>query len=272
MKQKLKHIGLWVVTLTILITAPSSLKAVIIAQDSFDGTGSGFLNGQNTGTGFGGETWNTNSTFFDDPKFDTNARLDYPGVTESGRMVTMRGDFREAWRTVTSGAGFASYLDGNGNIGADGTELWVGVLLGRETNETVGGTLGISFLRDSSSPQTTNESIIYAGDNFNDTNTHMIAIHMQFAAGTDSYTVYTDPNLSLDPTGGVLNTVADLSFDMVRLEGRVFGTPHSQINFDELVFGETAQDLGFPIPEPSTYALVVSAFLALCFFRRRRNQ
>ncbi|MEM6821751.1 MAG: PEP-CTERM sorting domain-containing protein [Verrucomicrobiota bacterium] len=249
-------------------------RAVVIAEDTFNGVGGSFLQGINSGSGFGASsTWDGNST-----SGSENARVSYPGLSYSGLTVAggkagFRGNFRRIYRP-TGGAGFASYLDGSGNIGADGTDLWFSFLLARSSNATSGGSFGVSLLRDAVDPSTTADEVIYfsnlLGGGFQDLDTHMIAVHMEFAAGNDTYTVYVDPDLSLAPTGGVSNSIADLSFDMIKLEGRIFGSPTSDIRFDEVRFGETAVDLGFaPVPEPSTYALLLFACTVFYIVRKK---
>ncbi|MEM6821749.1 MAG: hypothetical protein AAF558_07420 [Verrucomicrobiota bacterium] len=255
----------------------SPLRAAIIAEDFFTSGSGAFLQGKNTGSGFGASSfWDGAVNNFNEDPRNRYPGLSYPSSSSSAGLARFRGDFRELYRTVDGGSGFTSYLDGSGNIGADGTELWFNFLLGRDDNVTAGGSFGMSLLRDAADANTNDDVILYLSSDldagrFRDSDTHMIAVHMEFAAGSDTYTVYVDPDLSLAPTGGAVNTIADLSFDMIRMEGRIWGSPTSHLNFDEIRFGETASDIGFAtVPEPRAYALLLSAFAVFYWIRHSR--
>ncbi|MEM6822843.1 MAG: PEP-CTERM sorting domain-containing protein, partial [Verrucomicrobiota bacterium] len=152
---------------------------------------------------------------------------------------------------------FSAYMDGAGNIGADGTELWLGVLLGRVDTGNTSGELRVDLERDGSLNVRLNSQLP-------DTDTHLLVAHLEFNSGVDdTFTLYVDPDLSLAPTGGVSTNVADLSFDQIALSGGVFGNPKIDIFFDEFRIAESATDLGFAaVPEPSTYALFMISIAA----------
>ncbi len=249
-----------------IVLAPAT-NAAVLASEDFGYTDGVLLNGQSGGTGWGTAWSATNNPAPEDPRQSYSTPVTYAGYGSGGGYVTYRSDFRNATRTLdTMGTGaFSSYLNGSSDIGLDGTELWFSVVNQRLTNTALnsGDTFRFNLLKD-------NAEVLRTTQNNLDGNVHLFVIHIQFQAGNDTVTKYFDPDLSIAPTGGIVSSVADASFDAIQFSGNFFGEPDPVIAVDAIRVAENATDIGFaPVPEPSAFALTGLGLVALLARRRR---
>ena len=239
--------------------ASQSASAQVIAQETFTYFLSPpeYLNGLNGGTGWGG-AWSASTSAGEDPRIKYTGSA-YPGYGNSTPNLEFRSDYRTATRALDTAASGAfdtlGYLDGSSNIGADGTELWISVYYERVANEANGGVGALILRRDGTTSAVTTKKSYTNGD------PHLYVMHIQFNAGADTVTTYFDPNLSAPPTGGVVTTPPDASFDAIQLAGQfdAGASPFATIAFDNIKIGATAADVGFsPVSESVT--IVSSSF------------
>lgn len=258
----------------------STASGAILAEESFDyTTGNAFLQNKNGGTGFG-SPWYDNSFFGSDPQINTAGSLTYPGYTSASNSVTLSSNFRDAHRLLdtSSGGAFDAYLNGSGDVGADGTELWISYLAGDDdTLAQNGRRVDLRFYRDLSNntaePGGSNgtQSLALEMGGLVNSAARLLVAHVQFGVGQDTVTVYIDPDLGQLPTGGTvldpLDTV-DVSFDTLEIAGE-YGTlsPQPFVTFDEIRIASTPEAIGF-VPEPATFGLAMLG-TALLSSRRR---
>ncbi len=255
--KKAATLGLAVATTGLMIT--QSVSAQIIARETFTyfNLPSGdFVNGLNGGIGWGG-AWSASFTAGEDPAIKF-AGTPFPGYGNTQPVLQFRADYRNAIRPLDTSAlgvfGSLGYLNGDSKIGADNTELWISVYHQRTVNPTGGNDAALVLQRNGA-------NIVTARKAFTDSDPHLYVVHIQFAAGADTVTTYFDPNLSAAPTGGIVSSVADASFDGIRLTGLFAGsqTSFATIVFDHIKVGATAADIGFsPMSDPVT--IVSSSF------------
>ncbi|MEM6333931.1 MAG: PEP-CTERM sorting domain-containing protein [Planctomycetota bacterium] len=253
--------------------------AAILANESFEYTGGSFIQGQNGGTGFSSAWLGAPNFFAQDARAVPG--LSYPGYAVSGQSAEMSAaNFRDHHRflDVDPSGPFTDYLDGSGNIGADGTELWISYLGADNTTSLGGGKLDLRLHRDlalaspNAEPPGGNIVLQLELDDLNGVTPDLLVAHIQFGAGQDTVTIYINPDLSQAPTGGSvldLASTVDVSFDAIEMAGEYFANnPIPSGTFDEIRIAETATDIGFVIPEPSSL-LLASAGLILAARRRR---
>lgn len=257
----------------------TSTHGAILANESFEYTGGSFLQGQNGGTGFSSGWLGAPNFFNEDARIAPG--LTYPGYASSGSSARMlQANFRDNHRFLdTDPAGpFAGYLDGAGNIGADGTELWISYLGIDSTASLGGGKLDLRMHRDlalanpNDEPPGANIVLQLELADLNDLNPDLLVAHIQFGASQDTVTIYINPDLSQAPTGGTVVNLAstvDVSFDAIEIAGEYFASPTPSGTFDEIRIAETAADIGF-IPEPGSL-VIASVGMALASVRRRQS-
>jgi hypothetical protein len=251
-----------------------SAYATTIAYEPFNYTAGANLNGQGSaGNGFGGAWSGSNGTI-------ASGSLAYSSFTTAGNSARLVSGERTGRPLDTSVAGpFAAFLDGGGNIGLDGTTLYMGFL---QRTSDPSGFYAFELHRDGTADanrvlQIGRENNIYGvrvqNDNARnvsigteDTATHFIVAKITFGVGNaDSVTVYRDPSALAEPGSGT--TVAnggDLSFDQFSFGN--FSTVKN-VDHDEVRFGATYADV---VPEPASLGLLGIASLGLLVRRRGR--
>lgn len=194
---------------------------------------------------------------------------------------------------------FASYLE-SGRIGANGTSLYISVLLQKASTSNAGYN-AFEFYRSSSADSNRVVSLnTYTGqpdanfyltvgelpnggtfgsvggesginDNlgFTTASATFFVFRFDFGSdGTDTVTIYANPLLSSEPgtaTGQI--SANDLSFDRIAIAAF---TSAPALSVDEIRVGSTYLSVATAVPEPATNAaLLGSAALALAALRRR---
>ncbi len=256
----------------------------IIIYEGFDYTASGNLADQAGGTGFGSNTWGSNNEWT-----ITNTSLSY------GSLVTT-GNATVATRTSSN---IEIFRDFSTTVGGDTTSIWMSFLvsgLGDTFNGlstfngstegtfagALGGTVGGRLISGSSPTHPVSGGTQTIADTltFSAATTYMIVMHFDMTSGA-VHSAWVNPDLNSLGTGsaptvangGVFESTSsntlDYAFDRIRL-GLFNGS--STVTFDEIRIGESWIDVS-PVPEPSSYALMLGIFggaLAACRRRRRR--
>lgn len=235
------------------IGAVCTARAQLLAGESFDYSEGAFIHDQNGGDGFDGR-WLGAPKFFGEDTKAVRPGLAYPGYPSGGGAARMnRADYRGNHRRLDTSAGgpFADHLDGDGNIGRDGTELWIAYLATDGDDGTGGGFANLRFFRKPANPGKPEhaEAVLHLPlTNVLDGNTHLLVAHVAFAAGPDTVTLFVDPDLSVAPASGKTldaETTADASFDTLEISGEYYVKPAPSATWDEIRIGATARDVGF---------------------------
>jgi hypothetical protein len=231
-----------------------------------------------------------------------SASLTYPGVISSAnRFENVHNRLTENIDNSISGP-FAAYRDGLGNIGADGTTLYISVLLRQHPDPQVVNPNSVpvydafELWRGDSSPsgtdgnrkvsidlwtghptstanwygtawQPTNNAVSQAPLIGTDTNTHLFVLKMMFGAGdNDVVSIYADPSGTSEPltASGIISST-DLSFD--RLGTSIFSGQDNALTADEIRIGSSFTDV---VPEPC--GTVIVALAAAGMLRRGRGR
>lgn len=243
-------------------------QAALISYEGFDYTQGANVTGQSGGTGWSG-AWTTTSG-------DTT-------VTSSGLSF---GDLDVTGNAQTTAAGATTigFRSFDSSYGSDGTSFWFSFLAQRNAAVTDfagisfynGGTSGgdrtFSIQRDGAS------SVSWSLSGDADTGiaidvgqTYLLTVEILFNAGDDTVNLYVDPTIggSAPTVADATITISDASFDRIR----VAAANGADYTFDELRFGDTFLDVTpSTIPEPSTYALLVSALMLGVVVIRKRNR
>ncbi len=283
---------------TLLLLASGALAAAgtahsaTLAYEGFD-YATGDLGTSNGGFGWGG-TWTGTNANTD----VVSTSLSFTGVSTSGEKATASFSGGATRALDTSGSGnFSAYIDGNGDIGADGTTLWFSLLA--EDNSTLprvwrlqrdGATIGAigdggntnfwHFAHGASvnggSPGPGGDASAGDGDSTgvsSTTGTAFIVGRIDFVSGVDTAYVWINPVVANgEPLIGSADESATGNWAFDTLQWSVGG---GQVSFvDEYRFGETFDDVTqtvLAIPEPSTAALLmITGLLAGATIRRRR--
>lgn len=271
----------------------SPLGAQSLAYEGFDyPTNLTLINQTATGDGFSGD-WRM-FTGGNSATVVTNS-LSY--VDLNGRSVYLDGNHAQVIAGGTTGRnldtnstglfGLNGYIDGNGNIGADGETLYASFLfqyvytdgqysspftLGRDGDADGNQVFRVETSQDNrlalngmSEPPT----YAYLTSGVVDTNTHFLVLKLVFNSGNDSVYAYLDPtNLLAEPTvaTGSLVDASDFSFDRLSI-GDWQGANNPFI--DEYRFGGSWISV---IPEPGTSAVAALMLLTALGMRAVRRR
>jgi hypothetical protein len=280
-----------VVALAGCLSAAQDARADLLAYEGFsygagDVTASGVLNG---GTGWASGGWQivydgSGSTGIVSGSLAPSSS----SLTTAGNsMQVYYGRFGRFLDTSATGA-FANYLDGSGNIGKDGTSLYMSFVMKapvgqyyemefkKDSLEDAGRIGGIgnnvdsaanSYLR--SNAGATSTSIAPTT-----TNPMLYVVKFDFLSGNnDTVSVYVNPTLGTMPgTATLVKTGAgDMSFDGMTLAS--FQGNSITTNFDEIRFGTTyASVTPTQTPEPGTIALLAMGLLSLLAYAWRKRK
>ncbi len=254
--------------LVTLLFSPAAMAQVPFAHDSFDypdrteGTDAEFrpdeIDGLTGGTGWSGgwdDVGPRGSGIALMPAEASGARIQPLGFTDRlGNVLAtdgnqLRGSFgshSSAVRILDLSAIPAPYRTGEGELGADGTEIWISFLAQNEAS--IGGSSRWSFLGLGGSEF----AMPYLGkvglDNGNwgirtgfgeeridlgapSSAAVFFVARIAFQDGNDIITVWLDPDLDAEPAGGITATVIDFDFDRIYFTGRYSS------DFDEIRIG-----------------------------------
>lgn len=275
--------------LLLIVMTPLSLRAQLLAFETWDyDTGTDNASGQTGGSGWNGG-WQSISN---------DANVSAGSLTPTGDSATLltggnsvflpSGNFHRIGREldVSNGGVFdtAGYLNGSGDIGADGTTLYLSFLM--KTGAT-DGFFEFEFHRNNLGDPGRIGGVgdDANGSNFNlrtpslgranafatrTTDTQFVVVQFDFLSGSDSAAVYLNPVLGSAPTADLsLTGAGDLSFDGISLAGG-----NDEI-FDEIRFGSTYAAVtpsSSAVPEPSSYAALLSAAVLMSATARRRRR
>lgn len=279
-----------IITLNIAMMAVSSqLLAVQIAYDSFGYSTGESLNGQNGGSG-----WSAGWSDRESPAADsltTGSGLTYGNLVVGGNGAFTDGASTQLnYRYIdTSGSSIAAtngLLNGNSELGVDGTTIWISYLIRRDaatandTNffgislykagdvdagimapRTPTSSDGGAWMLSTSTRESTGVSIV-------DDETYFFAVKVEFTPGNDLVSLYVDPDLTLADPGA-----ANASLSIVGLEFsgfRIAGVSGANYSVDEFRMGTTYSDVSPTIPEPGLWAVLAGVLsLGLVAWRRR---
>ena len=264
-------------------------NAQLIAYEPFDYP-AGDLNGgtPTTAPGFAG-TWQRLIANPGDYGAVTTGSLSYPGLgTTHNKLENGHNILGESLDTAVAGP-FAAYRDANGNIGLDGTTLYLSVLLKQSVTNHV--FTAFDIFKDDILDTNRRASIdIWSGHGDATqwfvtgwiptnivhsaaplgggpvTNTSLFVLKFTFGVGdNDTLAVYTNPTVGSPEPGSATGSITglDLSFDRV-------GTAHFSNGFitaDEIRIGSTYTSV--VVPEPSLLGLGVLGAAGVLARRRR---
>ena len=243
-----------------LIFSSANSYADQLAYEGFDyAAGVDALFNQNGGTGWGG-TWQTvNNGSADIVSASLTAGANAPAgfdLRSLGNSCTLPNNRRVGRFLDTTASGpFASYLDGNNRIGADGTTIYVSFV--QQANGTsayyefefhrgnlgdggrIGG-IGNDQGGDNVNLRAPNGTHTVVGPGNSGVNFYVVRI--DFKAGNDDVFVYQNPTSTTEPGVPTLTRLAaaDMSFD-----GLSFGAFNNgrTVSHDEVRVGESWQDV-----------------------------
>lgn len=276
--------GLMIVALC--LCAAQTANATVLAYEGFNYTTEQNIGGLNGGSGWGA-AW---TAIFG------NGWLPAPGGSLIGPNATgnaastgnaLREGFTRDGRFLdTSSAGaFAGYLDANGNIGKDGTTLYLSFLQ-QVTTETpfyafefhkddLGDAGRVGYIGADGNDNDCVSLHVPNGTNLmdtQDTNAHLYVVRFDFLAGDDTVTVYRDPTDAIEPSSAtlVIAGAGDMSFDGISTaDFKSSGNTWT----DEIRLATTFADaIGTPVPEPSTIVLMVTAAFGLVAYAWRKRR
>lgn len=266
----------------------SSATASLLAVDHLEGGTSGAALGAGGTSSFGWAADWTNQTGSGQFSAGTSTDLTTNTFEPSGLTLGFLGTGSE--RTgrnldLSGGGNFASYLDGNGKIGADGTKIYISYLLG--VGDGVSSYYGFELHRNGNADG--NRVLQVATENnpamdlraFNTSSTgedfytqtsrlaDTFVLEITFgAADNDQARVYVNPayyqpQSSSTPLASI--TATNLAFDRIS-----FGQFASKfIDFDDIRVGETWADVvGTTVPEPNALLLLAMGGILLKFRRK----
>ena len=253
------RLPLFLPALSAALLLPSAARAGLLAYEPFDYPNGQLLPGQvSNATGFTG-VWRqiVNNAIL------TAGSLEYSGA--GGTLATSGNHpYMGQGRNLLdiNPAAFAGYLDGAGNVGANGTTIYVSFLMqltapGSDPiagfgfhrdgdadanfhihldNSTAnhGGSQNF-FLTDFTGPALNQNAVVLPGPS---TATNLFVLRFDFAAGPDTVRAYANPPLGTEPASanGTI-TGANLSFDRVAFAN--FGGGAAELHVDEIRIGTT---------------------------------
>lgn len=281
------------VVIAMLAWITSTANAALLAEEAFNYS-PGSLVGQGPGTGgFGSNTW---STVAGETAAVTAGSISpsRSGVYTSGNKGEFSGtnsDRDRALINLDTGAtgvfGDYSLLDGSGNVGADGTTLFISFLL--YTNE-VKDHIGLDFYRDGArawflgqtgstahvgtagtGTAVTEDAAYGTVGKYQD---HLYVLQIDFGAAGDTITGWFDPTAGAAAPTAAFSSVAvtDYSFDAVTLWNNAAGTHY--IRYDEIRIGTSFADVTSDVavdvvPEPASMTLLCLGAAGMLIRRRR---
>ncbi|MDX2082302.1 MAG: PEP-CTERM sorting domain-containing protein [Terrimicrobiaceae bacterium] len=283
--------------LAALAVTASTTQAALLAYEGFDFPTGNLPMG--SGNGPGGAAPNNGA-----PGFSTgytladgggnpvvaSSTMAYPGVAASPNQLNVPGSVRFGRFLDTSVSGpFDGYLDGSGNIGADGTTLWLAYLFqAGGTGGTQGFGLFVDQIRGDGFPRpivnigVDNGSFAWrrsadgAGNTWSsltngavNTDVNLFVLRIDFASGDDTMRIFLNPDVSAgtpdNASANALITGYEMSFDAIGFStfGQNYSVSSLRIGSD---FGSSV------VPEPSTLALGLVGIAALAIRRRRTRK
>lgn len=269
---------------------PTSSRAVLLAYEGWDySTGTNNAVGLNGGSGWNG-AWQGVANNADVVSGSLLPTGNPANLTTTGNSVLLpTGTFHRVGRNldVADSGVFdtAGFINSSGDIGADGTTLFVSFSLQVAATDSF---FEFEFHRDNLGDPGRKAGV---GDDASGTNLNLrtpsngkansfatrttavefIVVQFDFLSGDDQMSVYYNPTLGTAPgsTSLTLTSTGDLSFDGISLAGA------NGEAFDEIRFGTTFADVtpsGSAVPEPSTYAALLGALSLLGVVIHRRRQ
>lgn len=230
---------------TVTLTVTELIEADV--YDSFDYTTGATLSGSNGGSGWS-TSWRDDSTMqVSDTQLSytdgnavslvTNGNIASTPTGMTGFRI--RRDFDTSGGSALAAAGL---VDGNGNIGADGTSVYMSFLIKRDNPNS--GWWALEWRRDgdADSDRTwlfrSDYALNIAGGNTiasglgNSSNTHFIVMRVDYGATEDTIHLYVDPDLDAEPSSATITmTGADLSFDRFAIAD--YGATSQEVQLDE---------------------------------------
>ena len=255
-------------TLAALLLTPVA-HAALIATEQFSYT-AGAIAGKNGGSGFT-SVWRGGGT------------VDAVGQTYPG-LATDGGGY------VSDGNNGANFRDLGSTYGADGTTIFVSLLISAQpgfstTNPDYAGFsffdggdaranerfyLGqtfrqgvYGFVRDGDSDNLSSASVSTASS--------LLVLEINFLAGPDNVSLYINPTTGLAAPDGTptIASVTSFNFDRIRIQSGFNAAP---FKFDEIRIGTTYADVSpVPVPEPTSMILLGISGAALLARRRGRD-
>ncbi len=226
-----RRVAAWALTVAFCQTLPAT--AGVLAYEGFAYPEGGEIEGGAGGSGWAAAWIEQANAGGSEVIAAGNLVTGYPNfdAASQGKSATLNAGHRVARLLDVSPAGpfgTLGYLDGNGNIGADGTTLYLSVVLA-ETSGNANGYFEFVFNRDNlgdpgriggiGDDLGTADFNLRAGGTHTrlitrDTNVHRFVVRFDFLPGNDRITVYADPTQIVEPgAGDVQMTQADMSFD-----------------------------------------------------------
>ncbi len=257
----------------VVFTAQPSAHAALMAYEGFNySTGSGNLTGQAGGFGWNGswQTVNNGSSSVQSVGLTAggNAPSGYDSHSAGNSAFTPSGTRTGRWFDESPGGFFGSngYLNGNGNIGADGKTIYISFL--QQVSGTasyyefelhrgnlgdpgrmagVGNDVGdadVHFRIESPAGGSSSFADLGAGNT--SVNFYVVRIDFNLAGGNSTVTIYRDSTSATEPgssTAQITGITADMSFD-----GISFGAFNNGITIahDEVRVGQTWADVTSP--------------------------
>ncbi|MES2439545.1 MAG: immunoglobulin domain-containing protein [Verrucomicrobiota bacterium] len=258
-----------------LLLIPAASQAAQMAYEGFDyATGTGNLTTQNGGSGWNGAWQTVNGTSADVAAGSLAAGAGSPSgydLRSLGNSCNLLNGKRTGrfLNTSTNGPfGSRGYRDGNGNIGKDGTTLYLSFT--QQPNDTgkyyefefhrgdlgdPGRIAGIGNDTDTGNVNLRAPNGTHTAIGTGSTAVNFYVVRIDFKAGNDDVYIYRNPTSATNPGSGAATltrlAVADMSFNGISF-GAFVGTPARTVAHDEIRLGQTWDD----VITPSTSAPV----------------
>jgi len=274
------------------VCSPTAFAGLVATED-FGATASGNLAGGGDGVGWAA-AWNSQFAPTE-PQYATSATLFgsaanvFNHSTDSyGTSPSSNARFGRSLDTTAGGlAGLAGLLDGNSNIGADGTTVYIGFAMQTDSPDQYygfevyrdgenGGARIVKISTDGDLNSGAERQLNLASDNTSqdvvsqlneDVNYYVLKLAFG-ASDNDTASVFLNPTLNaVEGVADATITGGNYAFDRIGFGN--FGAG-AMINFDDIRIGVAYADVvGAVLPEPGSLGLLTAA-LGLLVSRRRR--
>lgn len=273
---------------TLFLTPDRSWAAVLASEDFGSHANNDPRSGSGDGTGWS-STWDGGGNqFYLNPGTNFAGATNVYNPTTSTYGANADGRSGRNFNTSPTGSfGLAGYLDGSGNIGANGTTLYVAWAM---RSSSASHYWGFEFDRDGTGDgdrhlqistdgpsggnlwlRPNNDNGFASGIAASNTNINYFVLRLDFgASNNDTASLYYNPALNTaEGTPTAIVNAFDLSFDRIAI-AKFNGGGNGTVDVENIRLATNYADV-VGVPEPSGLALVGLAFGLSGVFARRRK-